>query len=608
MPIARFGWNRNALVHIKNTPKHKMNYLEKLYSEIEQREELDFLPMDIIPKVEELSNEEFFAFSIECNVHCVLNKERINSVFGEKKEEVVNYINTRLTSTSNPLLIARYNHFLWMLVPNNQYCEKAIDHYHMALENIFQKKDESKIIAVENILEIVLRLSINIKYKLPELRTQTLKIIYSSTVPNRLKTIVIQTISNEKLLKREDLLNLPQICIDIAKSEIEYNWIEKNLNLSLQFLNKLPELKHLKLEVFEMLGDNELSRIKEYDGKPESIVIPHQNNRIYKITMLYYKQAKCIEKLKNTTKEYEANKKNLKYLRFSNTVKKSDEITEHINSLLNTIVNGSDISVILDLCLGKRLLSISNDIIEKAAKEDIEKYYHLKWFIPVQSDINVNQRKEDVFNHQKFCYYHNHINHNQMKFFYDVIEGAIINKKLSYAKLSKFLRKFTFLGINLPCERGNDVELTFNWFDQIDFALKSFFQQFTRYMAKKETDWRIVIDILSLRFEGMLRDIISLSGGVTTGIDSEGNTAEISLEKLIYSPTFSEIFDEDDKNLFLYTFTKAWHNIRNNVAHSFYKKQDYDIGKAILVFLSVLRLTKFSLNEIWSSNTKKFSQ
>ena len=66
-----------------------MNYLEKLYSEIEQREELDFLPMDIIPKVEELSNEEFFAFSIECNVHCVLNKERINSVFGEKRRSSI---------------------------------------------------------------------------------------------------------------------------------------------------------------------------------------------------------------------------------------------------------------------------------------------------------------------------------------------------------------------------------------------------------------------------------------------------------------------------------------------------------------------------------------
>ena len=67
-------------------------------------------------------------------------------------------------------------------------------------------------------------------------------------------------------------MDLPQICIDIAKVKSNITGLKKP-NLSLQFLNKLPELKHLKLEVFEMLGDNELSRIKEYDGKPESIVI-----------------------------------------------------------------------------------------------------------------------------------------------------------------------------------------------------------------------------------------------------------------------------------------------------------------------------------------------
>ena len=180
-----------------------------------------------------------------------------------------------------------------------------------------------------------------------------------------------------------------------------------------------------------------------------------------------------------------------------------------------------------------------------------------------------------------------------IRFIIDVIRSSIESKKLSNSKLSNFLNKHTFFGQELKVSRADEVDISYTPFEQIDFALKSFFQQCNNLKLGKRQDWRIPIDILSLKFEGILRDIIGLACGVITKVDNKGNTSELLLDDLLRCDFFSTVFDEDDKNLFLFTFTNKGFNIRNNVAHSFYKPQDYTIYKAVLVLISILRLAKF---------------
>ena len=85
-----------------------------------------------------------------------------------------------------------------------------------------------------------------------------------------------------------------------------------------------------------------------------------------------------------------------------------------------------------------------------------------------------------------------------------------------------------------------------------------------------------------------------ISEGVTTKKKDE-TTEEITLEALFDTPTFLELFDIDDKNLFEFVFTKKKLNIRNYVAHGMYIPQDYSMVKAVLVFLCILRLAKANL-------------
>ena len=179
---------------------------------------------------------------------------------------------------------------------------------------------------------------------------------------------------------------------------------------------------------------------------------------------------------------------------------------------------------------------------------------------------------------------------NQFPYMIGVIINSVKQKTLSYSKLKKSFEKYSCMCCNIEAE-----SIVYSWFDQIDYAIKDLFKQIDNELKGKKTDWRLVIDVLPSKFEGILRDMISLKGGQTTKLKN-GETTEMLLDDLLREPTFMKIFDIDDKNLFEYVFTSKGLNIRNNVAHGFYSPQHYDITKAMLVFICIMRLAKFQMS------------
>ena len=50
--------------------------------------------------------------------------------------------------------------------------------------------------------------------------------------------------------------------------------------------------------------------------------------------------------------------------------------------------------------------------------------------------------------------------------------------------------------------RSNHV-LTSTWFSQIDYGIEALIKQYNRFLQGKRTDWRLPVDVLSIRFEGV---------------------------------------------------------------------------------------------------------
>lgn len=167
-------------------------------------------------------------------------------------------------------------------------------------------------------------------------------------------------------------------------------------------------------------------------------------------------------------------------------------------------------------------------------------------------------------------------------------------------KLYSILNKYTVLGRELTRELNNGTAVSYTWLSMVDIRFESFFVQFRRLQNGKVADWRICIDVLALKFEGIFREMLAINSATITKY-KDGNTSLITLEQMI------RLESDDIKNTFenilmililicynIYLSIAQCRNVRNEVAHCYYLPQMYTIEKAVLVVMGILRLAKFA--------------
>lgn len=570
---------------------NELEVLDHYYHRLEQISEYcnSFLPEMF--DWDASSPELRFQISVEYNALTHMSQAHIMEVFGPVTKESVKYLEERLQTSKNNLLRAKYFHFLFYLCKNNQYGKSAIEEYKLALPIcLLNDKDQKGYVNFKELLNTVIGLTERIKYQKEEFKTEILNYLSDDKIYGRLKTWIALSASESGLFKPEELHHLPDMLCKLAATETEHRFIEINLELALKFAVKLKNAPTQK-KINELLGDNEYLNIRAYDGKPESIAIPHQNNSTYIKIIQYYKDGKNDQKRDQAILAYNANKKNCRFLKITGTApirKNYGEMVQSIDDMLNSITSSSTKPIIAELIYGRNLLFIPDELLNQSVKD---RHSALDPYLkPVWNDLNNNQKGSEPQDDYKFRLYKQSLNLS-LNFATEIILVSLQNKRLSLSKLSKTLMTSTFFGQEITITRDGQ-DLSYKPFEMINVGIAEFLKQCLLLLKGKEPDWRIPIDFLSLKFEGILRDIISLSGGVTTKIEKR-NSTELLLDDLLRSNVITDVFDPDDLNLFQYTFTSKGYNIRNNVAHSFYKPFDYPLQYAFLVFLCVLRLAKF---------------
>ena len=131
-----------------------------------------------------------------------------------------------------------------------------------------------------------------------------------------------------------------------------------------------------------------------------------------------------------------------------------------------------------------------------------------------------------------------------------------------------------------------------SYWERVEIGMEDFLRLIQDYVEQKNVDWRYCLTFLSTQFEGLLRDVITKLGGATTRIKKERDTELIPLEGLLRMECLTKVFSEDDLFMFKMAFTKDGYNIRNDVAHGMLLPQEYNPMRAMLVFVSIIRLSK----------------
>lgn len=505
------------------------------------------------------------------------------------REKAIAYFDRRIASTGNQFLVYRYGYFAYMLSNNRQYAEKVIDALIGCLEELLPAEKDNYPSHAKDSIEALMMLSKKVKYHQKEVENLIWNIL-DGDYGCRTKLMVLENAQQIVFFTSASAGRVVEKCKQLFPLAPE-RWIEKCCEIGLHYAVKLQAKgKPYFIYFNEALGDIEMAQLVDITSEPNNIALPFLNDSHLEKAMQFYKEAGSTEKMLDAQRQYTSNKKNLKYFHFVSSKKTDKRVVEYFRCLNDRLLNGKFSFLMWNLVIPVQYLFPSFKLIKEKIIGDENTTKQLGFSNRIK-DLNGNSQEagDDFHVWKKYEVWLLNIVCNPIL---ELILTAVKQKKMTYAKVKTWMSRETCFGIPLEYPRNNKV-VTASWFSQIDYAIKILIQQCRHTLDNKPTDWRIPIEVLSIRFEGILRTIVADQGGQTTKTRCGGNTSEVLLDSLLREPCLLQVFAEEDVEFFEYVLTSKGLNIRNNVAHAFYIPQDYGITYAILVFLCMLRLAKF---------------
>lgn len=563
-----------------------MSELEKLYNELESKK--DFSPIIIIctdysDKEQQFAEKESYALRNDCNDKFLL----LNDI---NKEEWVEYYQRRYSATKNKCLKAKYSDALYCLTHSKEWYKITINwHKSIIEENI---TNENGIYGIHIVVDCLIKLSYDQKkIVLPETKDFLMNIMKNSSC--EIQLFLIQVGHKNDLFKKSESKDIVDLCVKSARQITDYGFKRSFLNEGIYYAQKDTSLNTQKKQMFEMLGDNEATQLRDISTDEKNIAIAHLNQNYLSNMINFYHKASCLKKEQEAYKRLNSNKSNLRFI----TIKESQPIQPEFQKMMEdrykTILGLDHQCLFLYLTMGDCFVFPPEKMLPKIQIKESE---ISQMFAHSKIDLNGNSSPiKDINEYNKYFAFDIFTRNNLWMMKGAFLEG-IKNKKITYPHLIKYFNRTCFSEPISFNRSGSVIEYT--WLSCVDYALRDFINQSKRYIVLKKTDWRFATDSLSLKFEGILRDMLAIYCGSTTKRqkNEEKGYSEMLLDDILRDPRLKDVFSQDDINLFFYVFTNKWfYNIRNYVAHGFFKPQDYDFKKAFLVFLCIIRLTKYSI-------------
>ena len=117
-----------------------------------------------------------------------------------------------------------------------------------------------------------------------------------------------------------------------------------------------------------------------------------------------------------------------------------------------------------------------------------------------------------------------------------------------------------------------------SWYSQIDYGIEALIKQYNRFLQGKPTNWRMPVDVLSIRFEGILRDMVADYGGRVTKVGRDNSTCQALLDDLLREPRLQEVFKKEDmclqRKVIIYETMWRMHSIFHRITE-WYRQHSY---------------------------------
>jgi len=179
-----------------------------------------------------------------------------------------------------------------------------------------------------------------------------------------------------------------------------------------------------------------------------------------------------------------------------------------------------------------------------------------------------------------------------------VILGAIKAEKLSIDALREHLLQKSWLGKDIEGQSPTKGRRHYRWWDLLEPSLIGYFEKAKQWLTDPSHVPNLIVEIdsLTMKFEGMLRDLLRRSGVPTfqQKRQDHGLTEEKYVGKLLDTEDAKRIFSGDDLLFLQFLLTEdTGYDLRNRIAHCLLLPDDYSICYMHLLFLALLRLSTY---------------
>lgn len=514
------------------------------------------------------------------------------------------YLEERSDSVKNHWLIAKYNHLLWLSPSKNlKFAEKAIEAYFEIFSII---KDDEKVEPFTKV-ELVKNLTVlcfQSNLKITESKSLLKNILFGSGYwIHDWKVTFLRFMLEQKKFSKNDFEGtiklISNINAELNKKE-DFWTIHGNLEVAIQIAEKyrwpINELFEEIGKVCEKIAEN------RSDNNSKMIELMYLSEALH-----YYENAKLKESSERVSVKITELKKDHELSKISIPFE-----SEGVNILVGLykevafkLLDNDPDSIFSALTQHNTIVFPNLDKLEEPGNNNEFRLYNL--FNTVKFDINTNIAKKPRESIEKKR--NDLVNTYDLKmkftvnlFLFPLVDEGVRRGKLSYETLQQFLLKHSWFGQHQFDNRSGN-RIAYSWLEIIAPALNEFFLQIEIMQTTGKSNFTLVIDSLTLKFEGIFRDFAKLLGvqTLTTYKNSEpGAVREMYIEDLLKNRKVQEYFDENDRTFFNYLFLNGGLNLRNNIAHCFMRPHDYNVTSVLLLLLAILRLSKYRLN-----NTEK---
>ena len=322
-----------------------------------------------------------------------------------------------------------------------------------------------------------------------------------------------------------------------------------------------------------------------------------------------YKKVHDKEKVRELEHRYAELRDSVEFKAFETEIDLT-EIVKNSGEVARDIVkNGTSEDIIAYLILDKHLLPKYHDI-QESVKEQIKKSPTLHLLSKSVSDQSKNTPQHFENDEEKEYFsiletYKSYLELGYIHLIDKVLIEAILERKLTIGVLLNFLNKHCWYGKDLIKCLPDGQTSGRNWLNLIAPALNEYFRQMDFHLADPKhnhPNFVLSLDSLTLKIEGLFRDLCQLSGVVTSRQKRDNSGRNITVEKdidaLLREDEIQELFDEDDLLFFKFLLIeKAGYNLRHKIAHSLLPFRGYGWSYMNLIILALLRLGKYDFAE-----------